>query len=160
MRPQPVEDPLPGGPVCPEVLHRRTGADQQGDQFRQTELRADGSGPLRSLQQPGELLRMASPDSCSAACASTPAAASAWADSFVPADCSITNRTQARNAPGGRQFGTSCAVTEYIAAQGRPYRLKRTETGRESSEFTYCDFDTANHVRPPADSEAVNPDDL
>ncbi|MFC9299112.1 hypothetical protein ACFTWH_35385 [Streptomyces sp. NPDC057011] len=46
-------------------------------------------------------------------------------------------------------------VTDYIATQGRPYLLKRTETGREPSEFTYYDFETVNQLLPPADSEVV-----
>ncbi|MFG2880518.1 hypothetical protein ACGFYU_36810 [Streptomyces sp. NPDC048337] len=46
-------------------------------------------------------------------------------------------------------------VTEYIATQGRPYLLKRTETGRQPSEITYYDFETVNQLLPPADSEVV-----
>ncbi|GAA1598417.1 hypothetical protein [Streptomyces globosus] len=47
-------------------------------------------------------------------------------------------------------------VTEYIAAQGRPYLLKRTETGGSlPSEITYYDFETVNQLRPPADGEAI-----
>ncbi|MFD9410175.1 hypothetical protein ACFWBN_24630 [Streptomyces sp. NPDC059989] len=52
----------------------------------------------------------------------------------------------------GSQGGT---VTEYVATQGRPYLLKRTETGRQPSEITYYDFETVNQLLPPADSEVV-----
>ncbi|MBT2482733.1 hypothetical protein, partial [Streptomyces sp. ISL-94] len=52
----------------------------------------------------------------------------------------------------GPEGGT---VTEYVAAQGRPYLLRRTETGQEQSDITYFDFETITQIRPPADSEVV-----
>ncbi|MEW2417556.1 hypothetical protein AB0953_28095 [Streptomyces sp. NPDC046866] len=57
----------------------------------------------------------------------------------------------------GSQGGT---ITDYIAAQGRPYLLKRTETGRQPSEITYYDFDTVTQLRPPADHDVVSIDEL
>lgn len=47
-------------------------------------------------------------------------------------------------------------VTDYVATQGRPYLLKRTETGRQPTEFTWYDFETVTQIRPPADSEVVD----
>ncbi|MEU6866662.1 hypothetical protein ABZ924_25945 [Streptomyces sp. NPDC046876] len=52
----------------------------------------------------------------------------------------------------GSNGGTA---TDYIAAQGRPYLLKRTETGPEPYEVTYYDFETVTQLRAPADSEVV-----
>lgn len=49
-------------------------------------------------------------------------------------------------------------ATDYIAAQGRPYLLKRTETGPEPYEVTYYDFETVTQLRAPADSEVVSLD--
>ncbi|MEV7522155.1 hypothetical protein [Streptomyces sp. NPDC091371] len=57
----------------------------------------------------------------------------------------------------GAQGGT---VTEYVAAQGRPYLLKRTETGRIQSEITYHDFEKITQIWPPADSELVAADGI
>lgn len=57
----------------------------------------------------------------------------------------------------GTQGGTA---TDYVATQGRPYLLKRTETGPEPSEITYYDFETVNQLPPPADSEVVAIDGL
>ncbi|MEU9235147.1 hypothetical protein [Streptomyces subrutilus] len=51
-------------------------------------------------------------------------------------------------------------VTDYVATQGRPYLLKRTETGREPSEFTWYDFETVTQIRPPAASEVVDAGEL
>ncbi|MFE1416165.1 hypothetical protein ACFW6F_36020 [Streptomyces sp. NPDC058746] len=51
-------------------------------------------------------------------------------------------------------------VTDYVAAQGRPYLLKRTQTGRLRSEITYYDFETVTQLRPPADSETVTAEGL
>ncbi|MEU3778329.1 hypothetical protein AB0F11_35025 [Streptomyces sp. NPDC032472] len=55
----------------------------------------------------------------------------------------------------GSNGGTA---TDYIAAQGRPYLLKRTETGPEPYEVTYYDFETVTQLRAPADSEVVSLD--
>ncbi|MET9959977.1 hypothetical protein ABZ128_13095 [Streptomyces sp. NPDC006326] len=55
----------------------------------------------------------------------------------------------------GESGGT---VTEYIAGQGRPYLLRRTETGQEASDLTYFDFETVTQLRAPADSEVVLPE--
>lgn len=57
----------------------------------------------------------------------------------------------------GAQGGT---VTYYVAVQGRPYLLKRTETGRQPTEFTWYDFETITELRPPADSEVVDAGEL
>ncbi|MFD9380590.1 hypothetical protein ACFWBH_34610 [Streptomyces sp. NPDC059999] len=46
-------------------------------------------------------------------------------------------------------------ATSYIAAEGRPYLLKRTETGAEPTEYSYGDFLEPNPVTPPADAEVV-----
>ncbi|MGP3691258.1 hypothetical protein ACTVZO_42475 [Streptomyces sp. IBSNAI002] len=46
-------------------------------------------------------------------------------------------------------------VTDYVATQGRPYLLKRTETGRQPSELTWYDFETVTQIPPPAASEVV-----
>ncbi|OEJ35335.1 hypothetical protein BGK67_32195 [Streptomyces subrutilus] len=51
-------------------------------------------------------------------------------------------------------------VTDYVATQGRPYLLKRTETGREPHEFTWYDFETVTQIPPPAASEVVDAGEL
>ncbi|MBT2545071.1 hypothetical protein J7E99_31320 [Streptomyces sp. ISL-44] len=51
-------------------------------------------------------------------------------------------------------------VTDYVATQGRPYLLKRTETGRQPTEFTWYDFEAVTQIRPPAASEVVDAGEL
>ncbi|MFF4457220.1 hypothetical protein [Streptomyces goshikiensis] len=46
-------------------------------------------------------------------------------------------------------------VTEYVAAQGRPYLLRWTRTGSDQTDVTYYDFETTNPLRPPEANEVV-----
>ncbi|MFJ9074711.1 hypothetical protein ACIRO3_05585 [Streptomyces sp. NPDC102278] len=46
-------------------------------------------------------------------------------------------------------------ATSYIAVEGRPYLLKRTEAGAEPAEYSYGDFLEPNPVVPPAEEEVL-----